>query len=46
MSARIGDSRSIYGDGILSHVNRHARDEGAVPGMTVRAFVAMLLAQA
>jgi hypothetical protein len=46
MSARIGDSRSIYGDGVLSHVNRHARDEGAIPGMKVKAFVALLLAQA
>jgi hypothetical protein len=46
MSARIGDSRNIYAEGVLSHVNRHARDAGAVPGMTVKAFIAMLLDRA
>jgi hypothetical protein len=46
MSARIGDSRNIYAEGVLSHVNRHARDAGAVPGMTVKAFIAKLLDRA
>ncbi|HVY19721.1 MAG TPA: hypothetical protein VHA70_06525 [Bauldia sp.] len=43
MSARIGDARSIYNDGVFSHVNQRARAEGARPGMPVREFVALLL---
>jgi uncharacterized protein YunC (DUF1805 family) len=43
-SARIGDARSIYHDGVLSHVNQAAADHGARPGMTVKAFVDSLLA--
>jgi uncharacterized protein YunC (DUF1805 family) len=43
MSARIGDARSIYHDGVFSHVNQQARDEGAMPGMAVRDFIALLL---
>ena len=42
MSARIGDSRSIYNDGILSRVNRTAMRMGAHPGMRVRDCVEML----
>jgi uncharacterized protein YunC (DUF1805 family) len=45
MSAPIGDSRAIYRDGILSHVNTLAREEGIVPGMSVRAAVELLLAR-
>ena len=45
MSASIGDSRSIYRDGILSHVNRMAAAEGATPGMSVHDFVTVLLAR-
>ena len=39
MSARIGEARSTYEDGILSHVNETAAAAGARPGMTVAAFV-------
>lgn len=45
MSASIGNSRSIYNDGIFSHLNETARREGATPGMAVRDFVAVLIAR-
>jgi len=38
-SARIGDARSTYEDGILSRVNRRAMAFGAAPGITAREFV-------
>jgi hypothetical protein len=38
-SARIGDGRSTYRDGIVSAVNASARALGAAPGMSARAFV-------
>ncbi len=41
-SARIGDARSTYEDGILSRVNARAAALGLVPGMTARDAVAML----
>jgi hypothetical protein len=41
-SARIGDGRSTYTDGVLSAANRTAAALGAVPGMTTRAFVALV----
>jgi len=40
-SARIGDARSSYEDGILSRVNPHAAALGIAPGMTAREFVAL-----
>jgi len=40
-SARIGDARSTYEDGILSRVNRRAAALGIAPGMTARDFVAI-----
>jgi hypothetical protein len=43
-SARIGDGRSTYEDGVLSAVNEVARSLGAEPGMTARAFVSMAAA--
>jgi len=36
MSARIGDGRSTYEDGIVSRVNETARAAGIVPGMPAR----------
>jgi hypothetical protein len=39
-SARIGDARSTYEDGILSHVNSCAAALGIAPGTSARAFVA------
>ena len=38
-SARIGDARSTYEDGILSRVNRRAAALGIAPGMAARDFV-------
>jgi hypothetical protein len=38
-SARIGDARSTYEDGILTRVNERAAALGIRPGMTVREFV-------
>jgi hypothetical protein len=42
-SARIGDGRSTYKDGVLSAANRCARSRGATPGMTARAFVDLVI---
>ncbi len=41
-SARIGDARSCYEDGILSRVNARAAALGLSPGMTARDAVAIL----
>jgi hypothetical protein len=41
-SAPIGDSRALYRDGVLSHVNAAASRLGAHPGMTLKAFVDIL----
>ncbi len=38
-TARIGNARSAWDDGIVSHVNETARAAGAAPGMALRAFV-------
>lgn len=38
-SARIGDSRSTYYEGVISHVNQQAIALGASKGKTVREFV-------
>ena len=40
-SARIGDARSTYEDGILSRVNPRAAALGIAPGMAAREFVAI-----
>jgi len=45
-TAAIGDSRSIYREGMLSHVNRAAAERGARPGMAVKDFVDILLTAA
>lgn len=42
-SARIGDARSSYEDGILSHVNETAAALGAAPGMSTIAFVDLMI---
>jgi uncharacterized protein YunC (DUF1805 family) len=44
MSARIGDSRSIYEDGIISRLNAAARRAGIAAGDRIRDAVAMLRA--
>jgi hypothetical protein len=44
-SAVIGDARSIYQHGVLSHVNRTAAALGAAAGVPVRVFIADLLAR-
>jgi hypothetical protein len=41
-SARIGDARSTYEDGILSRVNARAAALGIAPGGSAREFVAVL----
>ena len=41
-SARIGDARSTYEDGLLSRVNARAAALGLAPGMTARDAVALL----
>lgn len=43
-SAEIGDSRSIYHEGILSHVNATAAALGGRTGLRVRDFIALLVA--
>lgn len=45
-SARIGDARSTYEDGIVSNVNRRARMLGAKPGLACKAFVDLMIAAA
>ncbi len=41
-SARIGDARSTYEDGILSHVNASAAALGLAAGISAREFVAIV----
>jgi uncharacterized protein YunC (DUF1805 family) len=41
-SARIGDARSTYEDGVLSRVNARAAALGIAPGMTARDFVRII----
>ena len=38
MSARIGDGRSMWESGLISHVNAIAARRGAAPGMSVQEF--------
>jgi len=41
-SARIGDARSTYEDGIVSRVNARAAGLGIAPGISAREFVAII----
>jgi hypothetical protein len=41
-SARIGDARSIFEDGVISHVNKTAGLAGGKAGQSVKKFVALL----
>src|SRR6266700_2152979 len=41
-SARIGDARSTYEDGVLTRVNLRAAAFGIAPGMSAREFVAII----
>jgi hypothetical protein len=43
-SARIGDARSTYQDGVVSRVNPRAAALGVSPGMSAREFVAIIRA--
>ena len=43
-SAPIGDARALYRDGILSHVNGPAARAGGRVGMTLKAFIDVLIA--
>ncbi|MCZ6675808.1 MAG: hypothetical protein O7E52_01025 [Candidatus Poribacteria bacterium] len=42
-SARIGDARSAWESGIISHINTQAAKRGATVGMTVPAFAELLI---
>ncbi len=44
MSARIGDGRSAWESGVISHVNAPARALGAAPGMRVQRFAELVSA--
>ena len=41
-SARIGDARSTYDDGVLTRLNSRAAAFGIAPGMSAREFVAII----
>jgi len=41
-SARIGDARSTYEDGVLTRINPCAAAFGVAPGMSAREFVAII----
>ena len=43
MSARIGDARSAWETGVVSHINTHASERGATIGMTVPAFADLFI---
>jgi hypothetical protein len=43
MSARIGDAKSIYSDGILSNINELAAKFGGDVGMPVKNFIDVLI---
>ena len=43
-SARIGDARSLYEDGVISRANDRAAALGAAPGITTKAFAARIIA--
>jgi hypothetical protein len=43
-SARIGDARSTWQTGVISHINERAKSLGATPGLTTRAFADLLIA--
>lgn len=43
-TARIGDARSAYAEGIVSHLNETAKRLGGAPAMPLRDFVELLLA--
>jgi hypothetical protein len=45
MSARIGDARSTWDTGVLSHANGTAKKLGARAGMTVRDFTRLVIEQ-
>jgi hypothetical protein len=45
-SAPIGDSRALYQDGVLSHVNEAAARRGGRAGMKLKAFIDQLIATA
>jgi hypothetical protein len=45
-SAPIGDSRALYQDGVLSHVNAAASQRGGRVGMKLKAFIDHLIATA
>lgn len=45
-SARIGDGKSLLETGLVSHINRPARELGALPGMSTWEFIGLVSAKA
>lgn len=43
LTARIGDARSAWESGVISHINTHAAKCGVAVGMTVPAFAELLI---
>ncbi len=43
-TARIGDSQDMWDNGVISHVNRAARDLGLVPGVMLKSALLRMLA--
>ena len=43
LTARIGDARSAWESGVISHINRHAARRGVAVGMTVSIFAELLI---
>lgn len=41
-TARIGDARDVYANGVISAANELAQTIGARPGMTVREYIALV----
>jgi hypothetical protein len=44
-SARIGDARDMWDEGVISHVNASARTLGLVPGTALRDALLVLVAR-
>ena len=44
MSARIGDGRSMWKSGLISHVNAAASRVGVAPGMNLQQFASLVAA--
>lgn len=43
-TGRIGDARDMWDNGVISHVNKPARDRGLLPGQPVKSAIRAMLA--